>query len=398
LAEFTGERVIPGLVDPDLLNEHLARYRFAARLSEGAAVLDAGCGSGYGTAEFAHAASVTGTDISAEALGHARSHFARPGVRFVQAACEAMPFADAAFDLITAFEVIEHLERWPELLSEARRVLRPGGVLLVSTPNKAYYNEMRAAVGPNPFHCHEFEYEEFQAALRGVFPHVRLWAQNHVEAIVFAPADPGKAALEAGGNSSHVNAHFFLAACSTSPVEVDDVFAWLPSSGNVLREREHHIGKLEGELARKDAWLEELKTRHGALHKAHEAALEAVRERTLWAEELNLRVRDRDQRIGELQTELEAQQARASEQIDRLEAHLLARTEWARSLDAQLAERTAHVLLQTREIEEYIERLKVQTLQLEELKILRQRLALIAQSRWVRLGRTLNVGPAVDSK
>jgi SAM-dependent methyltransferase len=66
LAEFTGERVIPGQVDVDLLNEHMARYTFAARLARGKRVLDAGCGAGYGSAELASQAdSVTvGVDVA----------------------------------------------------------------------------------------------------------------------------------------------------------------------------------------------------------------------------------------------------------------------------------------------------------------------------------------------
>ena len=58
--EFTGERVIPGQVDADLLNEHLARYAFAARLARGKRVLDAGCGAGYGAAELARIGAVGG--------------------------------------------------------------------------------------------------------------------------------------------------------------------------------------------------------------------------------------------------------------------------------------------------------------------------------------------------
>src|SRR3954447_18220574 len=122
LAEFTGERVIPGEVDVDLLNEHLARYTFASRLARGKRVLDAGCGAGYGSAELAHAAKcVVGIDRAAEAVGFAREHYRLPNLSFVEASCTALPYKDAAFDLIVAFEVIEHLENWRDFLREARR-------------------------------------------------------------------------------------------------------------------------------------------------------------------------------------------------------------------------------------------------------------------------------------
>src|SRR5256885_10890564 len=86
LAEFTGERVIPGQVDADLLNEHLARYAFAARLCGGKQVLDAGCGAGYGSAELARtAAGAPGIDRPAEAAAFARAEHAPANLRFVQA-------------------------------------------------------------------------------------------------------------------------------------------------------------------------------------------------------------------------------------------------------------------------------------------------------------------------
>src|SRR6516165_12777051 len=76
LFEFTGERLIPGEVDIDLFNEHMARYTFAARLARGKRVLDAGCGAGYGSAALAEIAeSVTGVDVAAEAVGYARAHY-----------------------------------------------------------------------------------------------------------------------------------------------------------------------------------------------------------------------------------------------------------------------------------------------------------------------------------
>ena len=126
MAEFTGERLIPGQVDVDLLNEHLARYAFAARLAHGKRVLDAGCGAGYGSAELAgQAASVTGADLAADAVDFARAHYGVPNLAFEQASCDRLPHRDGCFDLVVAFEVIEHLEGWREFLLEARRVLAP---------------------------------------------------------------------------------------------------------------------------------------------------------------------------------------------------------------------------------------------------------------------------------
>src|SRR6185312_10166479 len=188
LAEFTGERVIPGQVDIDLYNEHMARYAFAARLARGKRALDAGCGAGYGSAELARSASqVVGIDSSADAIEYARATYPLPNLTFEQASYEALPHADASFDLIVAFEVIEHLKHWQRFLREARRTLAPNGQFIVSTPNKLYYAESRGSQGPNPFHVHEFEFEEFRDELRAIFPHVSMYLENHVEGVAFQP-------------------------------------------------------------------------------------------------------------------------------------------------------------------------------------------------------------------
>src|SRR5713226_4433874 len=102
---FTGERVVPGEVEPDLWNEHVARYAFAARRAGGKRVLDAGCGSGYGSARLAaQARYVVGIDNSHEAFDAASRQF-----RLVRGDCRILPFRAASFDLVVALEVIEHL-------------------------------------------------------------------------------------------------------------------------------------------------------------------------------------------------------------------------------------------------------------------------------------------------
>jgi ubiquinone/menaquinone biosynthesis C-methylase UbiE len=395
LLEFTGERVIPGLVDPNLLNEHVARYRFTARFAGHARVLDAGCGSGYGTAELANASTVVGIDISADAVAHARRAFSRPGVHFIQGACESLPFAGESFDLVVAFEVIEHIQGWQRMLAEARRVLRPSGVLLVSTPNKAWYNESRAAAGPNPYHVREFEYGEFKAALEAVFPHVHLWTQNHSDAIAFVPASASNGLLDAPADSAPEHAHFFLAACSQSPIAETGAFAWMPSSGNALRERLRHISLLESEIERKNEWLSEAAQSHAELQKAHENALAELHESNTWAARLNGELDVARAEISGLESEaavrlawidgletqirdLEAQTSRGRAEIARV---VLERDEMKREMESTIAERTHWA--QSLDVE--VDRLRT------ELQRVRTELGILETAKLVRVGRKLRL-------
>jgi SAM-dependent methyltransferase len=392
--------VIPGLVDADLFNEHLARYRFAARFPQGRS-LDVGCGTGYGTTGV-------GIDVSAEALAYAREHNA--AARFVQASAEAIPFADGSFGLVTAFEVIEHLAGWAEMLREANRVLTDSGILLVSTPNKACYTEMRGEHGPNPFHVHEFEYSEFEGALREVFPHVRIWTQNHADSIVFAPREPEGVALDAGGDSNPENALFFIAACSRREIGYRGLYCWTPASANVLREKERHIARLEGELALKDEWLARLKADHSALQGKHETTVAELKARGVWAAQQDREIEARDSRIKDLQNEakerlawayeLEARVAELDGLIAEAQGEITKRTRWALSLEEQLDTRTRHVQIIREELDGYKAAYPAAQ---DEIAALKKRVesliterSQIAQSKWLRFGRRLKLGPVVD--
>ncbi len=342
MIEFTGERVVPGQVDVDLWNEHLARYAFAARLAAGKRVLDAGCGTGYGCAVLAErASSVTGLDIAPEAIAHAREHSAAPQVTFLEGSCLAMPLPDAAFDLVISFEVIEHLEDWHAFLLESRRVLAPGGVFLLSTPNRNYYAEARSVSGPNPFHVHEFTFDEFGAALGALYPHVHLFLQNHVEGIAFqpAPADGhGLPELQQAGLAPDPNdAHFFLAACSASPQPAPAPFVYVPTAANVLHERELHIAKLAIDVNQ----LREDKEKLVEMFRVQKAALE---EANRWSGSLDEKLAAASDRIVELQAELAETTAGFEAQVATLEGENRAKTEWSRELDGRLAAALARVV------------------------------------------------------
>ena len=176
-AEFTGERFLPG-ARGEIWYEHWHRYHFAAPLVAGKEVLDIACGAGYGSALLARSARrVVGGDISAEAIDHARaSYAAMANLAFQRADCAALPFTAASFDAVVSFETIEHIQAQAQFLDEAARVLRPDGLLILSSPNRPEYSERRGFV--NPFHVRELDRAELAALLATRFPHSRWFGQR----------------------------------------------------------------------------------------------------------------------------------------------------------------------------------------------------------------------------
>jgi SAM-dependent methyltransferase len=421
LAEFTGERVIPGQVDADLLNEHMARYAFAARLSRRKQVLDAGCGAGYGSAELARtAAGVLGIDRAPEAIAFARAEYPAPNLRFEVADCAALPVADGSIDLVTAFEVIEHLEDWRGFLREARRTLAASGQFIVSTPNKLYYSESRHHAGPNPFHVHEFEFEEFRAELGEVFPHVSLFLENHAEGVVFQPAS-----AQGEENSADVRvddarcepaeSHFFLAVCALRPQTGAPTFVYVPRVANVLRERERHIGLLERELETKNQWLEKTTAELVQLNQDHQTVLVQFRrqiaeseERARWAERMNRELEERGSRIEQLQAEMAAEQSAAraiaegyEAKVQELDAVNVEKTRWALETETRLGKELEAISLELARCVELLQQaeqtVEERTVWAQSLKAqadqLERQVILMKESRWVKLGRRFGLGP-----
>ena len=166
---LTGERTVPGVSSENYwFQRHVCAYRFA-RLCAHGRVVDAGSGEGYGTALLRGA---TGLELDETAVKHAASRY--PGCSFVRTDVSALPLRAASVDAIAALQLIEHLTNPDAFISGAARSLRPGGMLIVSTPNRATF-----PAGQNPFHTHEYDASELEALLRRRFRTVTMKGVEH---------------------------------------------------------------------------------------------------------------------------------------------------------------------------------------------------------------------------
>ncbi len=176
---FTGER--PGVGEPFDYDQarHLSAYRYAFALAPGKRVLDAGCGEGFGTQLLADvAASVVGADYSSDAIAFCRQTWHKPNLRFVQLDLTAPgDFADT-FDLVTNFQVLEHIRDDRAFLEALKARLAPGGTLLLTTPNRL------RSFSENPYHVREYTAPELRRLLEGVFGDVILRGMHGSEKVL----------------------------------------------------------------------------------------------------------------------------------------------------------------------------------------------------------------------
>lgn len=167
------ERFVPEEMHGHLVEaEHLSRYWWVAPLTSGKRVLDAGCGTAYGSAILAAggANEVVGVDRANEVLAAVRPRMPER-VQLQCADVANLPFESNSFDIVVCFEVIEHVEDTDRVLDELARVVRDDGVLVISSPNRDVF------MSGNPHHRREFVPAELKTALDQRFENVRLYRQ-----------------------------------------------------------------------------------------------------------------------------------------------------------------------------------------------------------------------------
>ncbi|ACT04451.1 methyltransferase domain-containing protein [Paenibacillus sp. JDR-2] len=186
---FSGERLVVNRQVKeqyaDVYEEHLYRYELASRYVKGLKVLDAACGAGYGSAllKRAGASEVTGIDIDAASARLAERDYGGEGIRFEKGDVLKLPFEGESFDAVVSFETIEHVSEGAAWIRESARVLKPGGLFIVSTPNRSvtnpplYYEEQPF----NEYHRFEYRTSELVGELLACYDIEAMFGQNPVD-------------------------------------------------------------------------------------------------------------------------------------------------------------------------------------------------------------------------
>jgi GT2 family glycosyltransferase/SAM-dependent methyltransferase len=176
--EFTGERMTTA-IEGQIEFEHFHRYCIARDLCFGLDVLDVACGEGYGSAIVAGVArSVTGVNIDDGAITRACEAYQLENLRFLRGSAIGLPIDSTSIDVVVAFETLEHFRDHERFAVEVRRVLRPGGLIIVSTPDRTVYSARLENFNQN--HLRELTGAEFDAYLRTHFKNVTVLYQRAI--------------------------------------------------------------------------------------------------------------------------------------------------------------------------------------------------------------------------
>ena len=309
--EWTGERFVPE-VTGDVALEHVHRYLMAREMARDRVVLDIASGEGYGSALLAEVArKVVGVDLSPEAVEHAARQYTRYNLHFALGSCSEIPLPDSSIDLAVSFETIEHHNEHESMMQELKRVLRPRGKLIISSPDKYEYADR--AGHHNPFHVKELYRHEFEDLVKRYFTHTAFYGQR----VLY-----GSTILREDG-ATRIKSHQHQdgqAAQTTRPwtpmywiAVASDVRLRLGVSSVLNKPLEDIVRESEQQLAARERDVHELNFRTAELQQRIGGLGEQVEERDHQIRQLTDATRVRDLRTSELNGALAERSRRVHE-------------------------------------------------------------------------------------
>jgi ubiquinone/menaquinone biosynthesis C-methylase UbiE len=170
----------PGnLVNYKSYQKIINKYIFASKFAAGKTILDIGCNNGYGTVHLKNkgTSDIIGVDVDRECIEYAVKHYPDSGANFMCANSTILPFTNNKFDIVVAFDVIEHISNYEEFLSETSRVLTDQGIFILSTPNKEAHFSL---VKPRD-HVYEFSKDELYNLLANYYGDLSMYGQIMIE-------------------------------------------------------------------------------------------------------------------------------------------------------------------------------------------------------------------------
>jgi len=314
------ERFIPDSPDSEFLaQEHISRYSFAAKFVANKQVLDVGCGSGYGSDILAStgAAKVIGVDISEEAISYCQKYYKQSNLKFEQGDCTSLKFKEKSFDVIVAFELIEHIENEQKFLNETKRLLKKNGILILSTPNKETYGLDHPLGGKqkNPFHVKEYTEKELLSTLNKFFTNTTLLYQFYPSTMAILDGKLGKKIEELpvkGSFEKISDTNYFIVLCSNEKIDSYTNFVylfnhetlpqanykefkkWVKSLSEQNKDKESELSSLNSSLKDKESELSSLNS--------------SLKDKESELSSLNSSLKDKESEITQLQSSLESTQ------------------------------------------------------------------------------------------
>ncbi|MES2377396.1 MAG: class I SAM-dependent methyltransferase [Bacteroidota bacterium] len=188
--KWTGERLETFVFDATTV-EHLHRYGIVMPFIQNKVVLDIACGEGYGSKLISlKAQEVIAVDIDLETIENAQTKYVSPNLTFIQGSADKIPVKSNYIDIVISFETIEHHDKHEEMLIEIKRVLKPGGILIMSSPEKT------SEISFNKFHVKELSKAEFTKLIARHFKHYKIYNQKIVYGSLVTPVENSSAGFE----------------------------------------------------------------------------------------------------------------------------------------------------------------------------------------------------------